>query len=930
MAAETRIIVTAKDEASKVFGQVNLSSQRLMRGFQDVDRAFLDLEKSSLRSGRSMLNSLAQVRASGLGQANAMRELAARSGDAARQLGLTGTVYADLQKKFADNRAVQALRNIQRAAGLTRAEVRALATQMNVSQEAMKRFGAGGGRGGFSAFLPLGGAGLAGAFGVAAAVSAVKAAVKGAAGAALRKENIEVAFAAIEGGAEQARARLAFLRQESDRLGLSFYDTAETAKRFFASARGTEIEEQAGEIFTAFSEMGTALKLSRQDMNGVFLALGQMLSKGKVSAEELRTQLAERLPGTFQLMAKAVGVTTRELDAMLQRGEVGLDAVLKTARLIHQQFSGPAASAARGLQAELNRVDTAWQDFKAEAVKTDFLADSTRNWVTALKAARDVLREINAFSARHSEDGWWRNLRGGDLLGAGFAAVIQAARATPEAPDRSSIRLPVVADSGKLTGADAGDGGQAMREFDRTLRVRQDALARASEYTKTLADNLRADVEKDYQAVLGSLTRAREAGSVSAREFARLKGDLDQVRSGKLAAIDEKAGKNARQYAEAMADIAARTRELTASESELESVKIENKYAELARKVGAANPALRELIRLEKEAAHTKFMEAGRWLKPEETSAYDPDGVFAARKRRRELDRALDRKTGEENLELQTEFSEKFRAVVLGETAAKLEQIDRQAEAYRRAGADSVAVETWAAQERLDVSRKAADGMTRFLREYADSAANAAKQVEAALGTAFETADAALTEFVFDGEIGMNTLQSAARSLFSQLTQMNLLGPLASMLSGKSASQAGGVFSFVADLFSAKGDVVQAPALSALSGSLLGGPTVFGFQRHVTAFANGGVGLAGEAGLEGIFPIARTSSGKLGIKAVDGGRDPGLSQALNRLAQAVERGGNTRIVNSLDPDIVADYLSSSSGEKLILNVIRRNPQVLRR
>jgi hypothetical protein len=45
-----------------------------------------------------------------------MRELAARSGDAARQLGLTGTVYADLQKKFADNRAVQVLRNIQRAA----------------------------------------------------------------------------------------------------------------------------------------------------------------------------------------------------------------------------------------------------------------------------------------------------------------------------------------------------------------------------------------------------------------------------------------------------------------------------------------------------------------------------------------------------------------------------------------------------------------------------------------------------------------------------------------------------------------------------------------------------------------------------------------------------------------------------------------------
>ncbi len=47
-----------------------------------------------------------------------------------------------------------------------------------------------------------------------------------------------------------------------------------------------------------------------------------MISKGKVSAEELRGQLGERLPGAFQIAARASGVTTSQLDEMLQKGQV--------------------------------------------------------------------------------------------------------------------------------------------------------------------------------------------------------------------------------------------------------------------------------------------------------------------------------------------------------------------------------------------------------------------------------------------------------------------------------------------------------------------------------------------------------------------------------------------------------------------------------
>jgi len=46
------------------------------------------------------------------------------------------------------------------------------------------------------------------------------------------------------------------------------------------------------------------------------------MSKGQVMAEELRGQLGERLPGAFQVAARAMGVTTAELGKMLESGQV--------------------------------------------------------------------------------------------------------------------------------------------------------------------------------------------------------------------------------------------------------------------------------------------------------------------------------------------------------------------------------------------------------------------------------------------------------------------------------------------------------------------------------------------------------------------------------------------------------------------------------
>ena len=61
--------------------------------------------------------------------------------------------------------------------------------------------------------------------------------------------------------------------------------------------------------------------MSADDSNGVMLALSQMMSKGKVSSEELRLQMGERLPVALQAMAKAAGVSISGLDKLMKEGK---------------------------------------------------------------------------------------------------------------------------------------------------------------------------------------------------------------------------------------------------------------------------------------------------------------------------------------------------------------------------------------------------------------------------------------------------------------------------------------------------------------------------------------------------------------------------------------------------------------------------------
>ena len=176
----------------------------------------------------------------------------------------------------------------------------------------------------------------------------------------------------------------------------------------------------------------------------------------------------------------------------------------------------------------------------------------------------------------------------------------------------------------------------------------------------------------------------------------------------------------------------------------------------------------------------------------------------------------------------------------------------------------------------------------------------------------------------------MTQLTLAAQSAAAALTTVGASSGASSAMSSvaSAASSSSGVGDAVGSLFSmmlaADGAAFKARGIkafakgSAFSNSIVSQPTLFRFAD--------GTGMMGEAGPEAIMPLARDSQGRLGVR-YEGREAPRQS---GRAAPAQPAQNNLRIVNAFDTSVVGDYMGSSDGEKVIMNVIRKNQNTVSR
>ena len=179
-------------------------------------------------------------------------------------------------------------------------------------------------------------------------------------------EGLTNAINAASGSAQKGAQNIAFLRDRAKSLGLPLLESMEGFKTLAGSFMGTSMEGAGTlEVFESVAGAATVMGLSAEQTKGTFLALGQMMSKGKVSAEELNGQLGERLPGALGIAARSMGKTKAELMKLMADGKLmSEDFLPKFADELKRTFAGDLPKALNSSQAQLNRFNNMWIELK--------------------------------------------------------------------------------------------------------------------------------------------------------------------------------------------------------------------------------------------------------------------------------------------------------------------------------------------------------------------------------------------------------------------------------------------------------------------------------------------------------------------------------------------------------------------------------------
>ena len=448
--------------------------------------------------------------------------------------------------------------------------------------------------------------------GVAAAIITIKNAIGGVTmamiDAQMQADKVKNSLTFAMGG-PQAAQEIDYLRQVTDKLGVSFAAVAPMYGRLAAATKGTNLEGRATrEIFESIAQASVVMGLGVEETEGAMRALVQMVSKGQIQAEELRGQLGERLPRAFQIFADSMGVTTGELSKLLEMGQVGPERLAQFAATLKGELAGNLDEATTRLAANVNRLDNAWLQLKqnvGEAGVSSFMAGQM---AILADATGDVAKSMEA--ARKGGDGFLGQMAaaGGALLR--FANPFNAI--TYNVQDQATelkIAQEQLREFEALLGKEPNNvflirGIAQLKETVAWLQAansEKDKFAASGPSRRTMEDNsmkalaeqqakdakeladIKAKlmgVDKDYLPTLKKLNDAYRAGNLTQKEYVGLVGEL--------AKKNYTAAKATATHADAFGDfvrklnekLAAQAQELDAGRKLTDSEKLRIQFAE--------------------------------------------------------------------------------------------------------------------------------------------------------------------------------------------------------------------------------------------------------------------------------------------------------------------------------------------------------------
>lgn len=211
-----------------------------------------------------------------------------------------------------------------------------------------------------------------------------------------------LAMTAVTGSEAEGKRQTQWVRDLGDSLGFDFRQVGPSYNKMLASGKTSGMSTEAVQgIFKGVTEYGRVMGLDTESMKGSMKAIEQMMNKGQVMSEELKGQLAERMPGAMSAMAEAAGFGTDDkgvaklMDAM-QKGQVKSGAVLeKFAAVLAKRAreGGALEKAMESTSAQQARFNNAF----SEAVEVFSAAGFDRGMGQFFKRMADGIRTAEPF-----------------------------------------------------------------------------------------------------------------------------------------------------------------------------------------------------------------------------------------------------------------------------------------------------------------------------------------------------------------------------------------------------------------------------------------------------------------------------------------------------------------------------------------------------
>ena len=208
---------------------------------------------------------------------------------------------------------------------------------------------------------------------------------------------VTTALKNVSGTMSQYADNQRYLLDLAKKYGLEINALTANYAKFTAAASisGMSMMNQR-KVFESVSRACTAFGMSADDSNGVMLALSQMMSKGKISSEELRLQMGERLPVALQAMAKAAGVSVGGLDKLMKQGKLmSADVLPKFAEALNEMIPNVDTD---NLETSVNRLKNAFTEF-VNGTDIQSKYKTLIDWLTGIvKSAANNIKSIVTYT----------------------------------------------------------------------------------------------------------------------------------------------------------------------------------------------------------------------------------------------------------------------------------------------------------------------------------------------------------------------------------------------------------------------------------------------------------------------------------------------------------------------------------------------------